>query len=65
MQRVLVRSELEKLLSPEQRARRNELERSVKALRRKKGEMEEDAYYEKLEPLLIELAEIYEAVKSS
>jgi hypothetical protein len=65
MQRVLVRSELEKILSPEQRARRNELERSVKALRRKKGEMEEDAYYEKLERLLIELAEIYEAVKSS
>lgn len=64
-QRVLVRSEFEKLLSPALRARRDELERAVKTLRRKKETMKEAAYYAELETLLIELAKIYRTVTGS
>ncbi|MDF1861423.1 MAG: hypothetical protein P1U87_14500 [Verrucomicrobiales bacterium] len=64
-QKVLVKNEFEKRLSPEARARRDELEREVKALRRQKEDLEEDDYYQKLETLLLELAEIYRDVRES
>lgn len=64
-QKVLVKNEFEKRLSPDARARRDELEREVKALRRQKDDLEEDDYYRKLETLLLELAEIYRDVRDS
>lgn len=64
-QKVLVPSELERRLPPQLRARRDELEREVKSLRRGRDDMAEKAYYEALEPLLLELARIYEEVGDS
>ena len=55
----LVPGERERLLSPEARRRRDELEREVAALRERKGEMPEGEYYARLETLMIELATIY------
>lgn len=57
----LVRSEAEQKLSPEVRARRNELELSVSKLRELKRALPEEIYYEKLEVLLLELARLYES----
>ena len=59
----LVRSEAEQKLSPEVRARRNELEWSVSKLRELKRALPEEVYYEKLEALLLELAHLYESGK--
>jgi hypothetical protein len=59
----LVRSEAEQKLSPEIRARRNELELSVSKLRELKRALPEEIYYEKLEALLLELARLYESNK--
>lgn len=61
-QKVLVKSELERQLSPEARARRDELEREVKQLRREKENLDEDDYYTRLEALLLELARIYDSL---
>ncbi len=55
----LVRSPQEQQLSPEQRARRNELETSIENLRRRKTELEAEQYYAELETLCLELARIY------
>jgi hypothetical protein len=49
----------EESLSPELREKRDALEASIEALRRRKGEMEEAKYYAELEPLLLQLAQIY------
>ena len=57
----LVPSEAERRLTPEQRARRDALERAVLALREKKTQMAEDDYYRRLEALLLELARSGEA----
>lgn len=54
---ILVPSEAERRLTPEQRARRDALERAVLALREKKTQMAEDDYYRRLEALLLELAQ--------
>jgi hypothetical protein len=59
----LVRSEAEQKLSPEVRARRNELELSVSKLRELKRALPEEVYYEKLEAILVELARLYEAAE--
>ena len=56
----LVRSEQERRLSPETRARRDELELGVARLRESKGQMTEDAYYVELEKMLIEVARLYD-----
>ena len=56
----LVRSELERQLAPEIRAHRDELELRIAELREKKASMAEDEYYQKLEPMLLEMAELYE-----
>jgi len=57
----LVRSEAERKLSPETRARRDALESSISKLRETKRGLPEDVYYEKLEAMLLELARLYEA----
>jgi hypothetical protein len=46
-------------LSLEQLARRDQLEQEIERLRQTKSQMSEDAYYEALEPLLIEMARLY------
>jgi hypothetical protein len=56
----LVQSAREQAMPAELRKRRNELEIAIEALREQKPLMDEDDYYGKLEPLLIELAELYE-----
>ena len=64
-QQVLVPNEFEKRLTDEQRKKRNELELEVRALRRDRENQEEEAYYKKLEALLLQLAEIYQQVPKS
>lgn len=63
--RVLVKSEFERRLSGQQRERRDSLEIEVARLRRSKDSLEEEDYYAKLEPLLVELARLYEEIRSS
>jgi hypothetical protein len=60
--KVLVRSPFERRLTREQRERRDALEIEVARLRRTKDQIEVADYYAKLEPLLVELARLYEAV---
>jgi hypothetical protein len=55
----LVRSAAEQQLTPDLRARRDELERAVGRLREAKPRMIEEKYYEELEKLLVELATLY------
>lgn len=62
-QRVLVKNEFERLLTPEQRTRRDELERRVVTLRRGKDQQAEADYYRELEALLLELSKIYGSVR--
>lgn len=62
-QRVLVKNEFERLLTPEQRVKRDELERKVVSLRREKDQHEEADYYRELEALLLELSKIYGSVR--
>jgi hypothetical protein len=57
----LLSSETEQRLSPALRARRNDLELAVLKLRDEKSKLPTDEYYQKLEPLLIELAQLYES----
>jgi len=59
-QLCLVPAEFERALPPEQRARRDELERAVLMHREKKSKMAEEEYYQQLEKLLLELARLYE-----
>ncbi len=55
----LVPSAGERELPTEARQRRDELEAAVEALRAKKVELGDDAYYAELEKLMVELAAIY------
>jgi hypothetical protein len=59
-QLMLVRSETEQELSPEVRARRDELEKKLSELRARKSGMNEDDYYSQLESILIEIARLYQ-----
>jgi len=59
---ALVRSEVESQLSPEQRAERNRLEREIAALRARRDELPEAEYYNALNQILLQIAEIYESV---
>lgn len=61
----LIPSEQEKRLPLEVRKRRNELELQINDLREQKGDLNTDAYYHRLEPLLIELAHLYESAETS
>lgn len=60
---VLVRSEQEKKLPPAVRAKRDELELAIGKLRDRKTEMPEPEYYKLLEPMLLDLARLYESAK--
>ena len=59
-QMVLVRGASEQKLPPAARARRDELEQNLSALRSKKTELKEDDYYRQLEAILVEIARLYE-----
>lgn len=56
----LVRSGNEQELSPELRARRDELEAQLSALRDRKKQLKEEDYYNQLENILVETAKLYE-----
>jgi hypothetical protein len=56
----LVRSEVEQELSPEVRARRDELEKKLSELLSRKGDMKENEYYSQLESLMVETARLYQ-----
>ena len=60
----LIPSEAEKSLTPEQRARRDALERAVLLLRERKNQLPEEQYYGELEKLLLELARFYRSTSS-
>ena len=57
---MLVRGDAEQKLSPELRARRDELEQKLSALRSRKTVMPEDDYYQQLEAILVETARLYQ-----
>src|SRR5205085_8024455 len=57
----LLRSPEDQQLSPDQRARRGELERAVLQHREKKAKMAEEDYYRELEKLLLDLARFGES----
>jgi hypothetical protein len=63
-QMMLVRSQVEQELSPEVRARRDDLEKQLSDLHSRKGGMKEDDYYKQLEGILIETARLYEKKRS-
>lgn len=56
----LIRSERELALTETDRLRRDELEVALAALRDRKEKLGEEEYYRQLEPLMIELARIYQ-----
>jgi hypothetical protein len=60
-QMILVRGESEQKLSPETRARRDDLERQLSALRARKSSMNEDDYYKQLEAIMVQIARLYES----
>lgn len=55
----LVRSEAERKLTAEQRARRDELELAIEKLRATKTKLGDAEYYRRLEALMLELARVY------
>jgi len=57
----LVRSANEQELSPSLRARRDELEAQLSALRDRKSQLPEEDYYSQLEKILVETAKLYQA----
>ena len=57
----LIASDREQQMPAELRQRRDELELKIAALRADKEHMNEDDYYRRLEPLMIELARLYES----
>jgi len=60
-QMMLVRGDAEQKLTPEVRARRDELEQKLSGLRSRKSAMQEDDYYKQLEAILVETARLYQA----
>jgi hypothetical protein len=60
---VLLRSEQERKLPPAVRAKRDELELAIGKLRDRKTEMPEPEYYKLLEPMLLDLARVYQSAK--
>lgn len=57
----LVRNEQERNLSEEVRRRRDEIELAISRLRESKASVKEEDYYRQLEPLLVEMARLYES----
>jgi hypothetical protein len=64
-QMVLVRSEREERLPAEVRARRDALELQLASLRQSKSKLSEEEYLEQIEPILLELAQLYERAETS
>jgi len=60
---VLVRSSREQQLPEAVRARRDELELQLAELRKQKGQLAEAEYLKLIEPVLVELARLYEAAE--
>lgn len=60
----LVRSELEKRLTAEERGERDRLELALNRHRERKVRMTEDAYYSQLEKIVIQIARIYEQAEA-
>jgi hypothetical protein len=58
---ALIRSAAERELSAANRARRDEIEQQLTALRLHKGSMKEEEYYNQLESILLALAKLYNA----
>jgi hypothetical protein len=58
---ALVRSAREQQLPAAVRTRRDELERDLVELRQRKDKLAEDEYLSQIEPILVELAKLYEA----
>ena len=56
----LVRGEVEQVLSPAARGRRDELERQLSELRAHKETLPEDEYYRQLENILLGIARLYQ-----
>lgn len=56
----LIPSETEKNLPPQIRTQRNDLELKLARLRAQKDSLNEDKYYQELEPLLLQLARLYQ-----
>ena len=61
----LVRNAQEKKLTDEVRRRRDEIELAISKLRESKTTVKEDEYYRQLEPLLVEMARLYESGNSA
>jgi hypothetical protein len=59
----LVESAMERSMSPEMKRRRDAMERSVFELRDRRETMDESSYFEKLEALLVPIAELYAQIK--
>jgi len=55
----LVLGEFEKAIPSELRAKRDELEKKVFELREKRNQLDEDAYYDQLEELMLQIGKIY------
>jgi hypothetical protein len=60
----LVRNDQEKKLAPQVRLRRDEIELAISRLREAKATMKDDEYYKQLEPLLVEMARLYDSTNS-
>lgn len=58
-------SAAEQTMSPDDRAKRDALELTIEALRQRKSTLTEDDYYAQIEPLLQDLARLYEKSPSS
>jgi hypothetical protein len=63
-QMVLVKSQREEQLPAEIRARRDQLEQDLATARQRKAKLPEDEYLALIEPILIELAKLYEGQES-
>ena len=51
------------LLTEQQRKRRDQLEQTLDELRKQKSQLDEKAYQEKIEPIMLELAKLYQAAE--
>jgi hypothetical protein len=61
----LVKSAREQAMPAELRAKRDELELAIEALRDQKATLAESEYYERLEKLLVELARLYQQAEDA
>ena len=62
---VLIRRGAEAKLSRDQRQQRDRLEQKLEQLRLQKATMSEEIYYDSIEPILLDLSKLYQAVEDS